>query len=175
MRQYTLFAFLLYINLGILNAQNSKRTKEESATIDSVYQVFSHSYTTFDADLTSRCYAENAVSIAHYEGKVPYILNGQKEILEDFKSFFMTIKGNNQTMTIAFKIIERTKKNDKIFDIGYYKVSFFKDGKEIDKAFGKVAIILAKNAKNKWKYETDTNSTASELEFNNAQPMLRRF
>jgi ketosteroid isomerase-like protein len=159
---------LLLINSSILSAQNNKPTKEESAAIDSVYQSFSHSYTTFDFDLTTACYLENAVSVAHYEGKVPYILNGQKEILDDFKSFFTTIKGNNQTMTITFKIIERTKKNDKIFDIGYYKVSFFKDGKEIDKAFGKVAIILAKNAENKWKYLTDTNSTASELEFNKA-------
>ena len=166
MRQYTIFTLLFLIHFGILNAQNTKTTKEESAAIDSVYQLFSDSYTSFDADWAARCYAENAVSIAHYEGKVPYILNGHKEILDDFKSFFNTIKSNNQTMTIAFKIIERTKKNDKIFDIGYYKLSFLKDGKEVDKAFGKVAIILAKNAKNKWQYETDTNSTATESEFN---------
>jgi hypothetical protein len=131
MRYYTLFSFLLLINVCILNAQNNKPTKEESLAIDSVYQSFSESYTTFDAVLTSRCYAENAVSVAHYKGKVPYILNGNKEILEDFKSFFNSIKSNNQTMTIAFKIIERTKKNDKIFDIGYYKVTYSKDNKII--------------------------------------------
>jgi hypothetical protein len=168
MRYYTLFTFLLFINLSTLSAQNSKPTKEESAAIDSVYQAFSESYITFDADLTARCYAENGVSIAHYEGKAPYILNGNKEILNDFKSFFTTIKGNNQTMTIAFKIIERTKKNDKIFDIGYYKVTYSKDNKIMGSEYGKVAIILAKNAQNKWKYETDTNSTASESEFNKA-------
>jgi ketosteroid isomerase-like protein len=171
MRNYTFFTFLLLINFGILNAQNSKPTKEESLAIDSVYQSFSYSYTRFDYDLTTSCYAEKAVSIAHYEGKIPYILNGNKEILEDFKSFFNSIKSNNQTMTIVFKIIERTKKNDKIFDIGYYKVTYSKDNKVIESEYGKVAIILAKNAQNKWKYETDTNSTASELEFNKAVPI----
>jgi ketosteroid isomerase-like protein len=168
MRNYTFFAFLLFINSNILSAQNNKPTKEESAAIDSVYQSFSHSYTTFDFDLTTACYLENAVSIAHYDGKIPFILNGNKEILEEFKSFFNTIKSNNQTMTIEFKIIERTKKNDKIFDIGYYKVTYLKDNKIIENEYGKVAIILAKNAQNKWKYATDTNSTATELEFNKA-------
>jgi ketosteroid isomerase-like protein len=169
MKLYALTVLFLLLNSFFLKGQNSILTKEESLKIDSVYQLFSHSYTTFDAVLTSSCYSENAVSIAHYDGKIPYILDGHKAILEDFKSFFTTIKSNNQTMTIEFKIIERTKKNDKIFDIGYYKVTYSKDNKIMDNEYGKVAIILAKNAENKWKYATDTNSTASEKEFNTAK------
>ena len=72
-------------------------------------------------------------------------------------------------MTIDFKIIERTLNDNKIFDIGYYQLTFFKEGKTIEKSFGKVAIILVKDANNQWKYETDTNSSCTELEFNNAK------
>jgi hypothetical protein len=168
MKFYTFF-FSFLINFScVLNAQNNTVTKEESIKIDSLYQLFSYSYTVLNAEITSSCYLENAVSIAHYENKKPFILNGNKAILNDFKDFFNSIKDNKQTMTIVFKIIDRQLINGKIFDIGYYKVSFLKDGKEIDKSYGKVAIILAKNAENKWKYETDTNSTCSELEFNKA-------
>ena len=169
MKCYTLILFLLVINLGLLNAQNKAVTKVESLNIDSVYQSFSYSYTVLNPELTANCYAENAVSIAHYEGKKPFILNGKQAILNDFSDFFKSIKDNKQTITIDFKIIERTLNNNKIFDIGYYQLTFFKEEKDIGKSFGKVAIILVKDANNQWKYETDTNSSCTELEFNNAK------
>ena len=165
MKFYTLILSFLIINLGFLNAQNNSVTKEESLKIDSVYQSFSYSYTVLNPELTANCYAENAVSIAHYDNKKPFILNDKQAILDDFKGFFKRIKDNKQTMTITFKIIERTFNNNKIFDIGYYQLTFFKDEKEIEKSFGKIAIILAKDINNNWKYETDTNSSCTEQEF----------
>ena len=171
MKFHTLITALLIINLGVLNAQNNSVTKEESLKIDSVYQAFSYSYTVLNPELTANCYTENAVSIAHYDNKKPFILNGKQAILDDFKGFFTSIKDNKQTMTIDFKIIERTLNNNKIFDIGYYQLTFFKEGKEIEKSFGKVAIILAKDANHQWKYETDTNSSCTELEFNKAKSL----
>jgi hypothetical protein len=168
MKFYTLITALLIIHSGFLMAQNNSVTKEESLKIDSIYQSFSYSYTVLNPELTANCYTENAVSIAHYEGRKPFILNGKQAILTDFKDFFNSVKDNKQTITISFKIIERTLNNNKIFDIGYYQLTFFKDGKEIEKSFGKVAIILTKDAYNNWKYETDTNSSCTELEFNTA-------
>lgn len=165
MKFYTLILLFLIINLGSLNAQNNSVTKEESLKIDSVYHTFSYSYTVLNPELTANCYLINAVSIAHYDNKKPFILNGKQAILDDFKGFFSSIKDNKQTMTISFKIIERTLNNNKIFDIGYYQLTFFKDGKEIEKSHGKVAIILVKDANNQWKYETDTNSSCTEQEF----------
>ena len=171
MKCYTLILFLLIINSGFLNAQNNSVTKEESLKIDSVYHAFSYSYTVLNPELTANCYLINAVSIAHYDNRKPFILNGKQAILDDFKGFFSSIKDNKQTMTITFKIIERTLNNNKIFDIGYYQLSFVKDGKDIEKSFGKVAIILVKDANNQWKYETDTNSSCTELEFNKAKSL----
>ena len=171
MKFYTLITSLFIINSCFLNAQNNAITKEESIKIDSIYQSFSYSYTVLNPDLTANCYLINAVSIAHYEGRKPFILNGKQAILDDFKSFFTSIKDNKQTMTIAFKIIERTLNNNKIFDIGYYQLTFFKEEKEIEKSFGKIAIILAKDVNNNWKYETDTNSSCTELEFNKAKSL----
>ena len=171
MKFYTLILFLLIVNLGCVNAQNNVVTKEESLKIDSVYQSFSYSYTVLNPELTAKCYAENALSIAHYEGKKPFILNGKQAILNDFSDFFKSIKDNKQAMTIDFKIIERTLNNNKVFDIGYYQLIFLKEGKTMEKSFGKVAIILAKDANNQWKYETDTNSSCTELEFKNAKSL----
>jgi hypothetical protein len=168
MKFYNFLIVFFIANSCILNAQISKPTKEESLKIDSIYQSFSDAYATFNAEKMSNCYAENAVSIAHYEGKKPFILNGKKAILNDCNDFFNAIKSNKQTLKIEFKIIERTLNNGKIFDIGYYKLIYLKDNKIMGIDYGKVAIILAKNAENKWHYETDTNSTASELEFNKA-------
>ena len=168
MKQRFFYLFLFAFNAFILNAQNNKPTKEESLEIESIYQSFSAAYATFNAEKMSNCYLDNAVSIAHYEGKKPFILNGKKAILNDCNDFFNAIKSNKQTLTIEFKIIERTINNKKIFDIGYYKLTILKDNKIIEINYGKIAIILAKNTENKWKYETDTNSTASELEFNKA-------
>jgi hypothetical protein len=171
MKFYTLILLSLMLNLGVLNAQNNGVTKEESHEIDSIYQAFSYSYTVLNPELTANCYSINAVSIAHYDNQKPFILNGKQAILDDFSTFFKRIKDNKQTMTIQFKIIERTLNNNKIFDIGYYQLTFFKDEKEIEKSHGKVAIILVKDSNNTWKYETDTNSSCSELEFKNAKSL----
>ena len=122
MKFYTLITSLFIINSCILNAQNNKPTKEDSLEIDAIYQSFSAAYATFNAEKMSNCYLDNAVSIAHYEGRKPFILNGKKAILNDCTDFFNAIKSNKQTLTIEF--IDYYIKKHHHFTLGCLKNAF---------------------------------------------------
>jgi CubicO group peptidase (beta-lactamase class C family) len=168
-KTYLAICFLL-LNCSLLFGQTDN---PEGKQIELVYKKFSEGYFKLDPILVGECYADNSVEISHYSGKTPKIIDGKQAITADFTAFFTRLKQENKKVTIDFLINKRTITKGKAHDIGFYRLTSTDSIGKSKISYGKIAIVLVKDKRNKWKFLTDTNSSANENEYLQAKTISR--
>lgn len=167
MAKKTIFLLcLLSLNSDLLFAQSDNVEHKE---IDLVYKKFSEGYLKLDPIFVGDCYADNSVEISHYTGKAPKIIDGKKAITDDFTAFFNRIKQEKKKVAIEFLFSKRTITKKRASDIGFYKLTSTDSIGKSKTSYGKIAIVLVKDKRNKWKFLTDTNSSSNEEEYEQAK------
>jgi ketosteroid isomerase-like protein len=161
--------WLMWLLLFPVGLAFGQATSPEASKIDRLYQRFSESYPKLDSRSLGNCYADNALLINHYQNNLPQILAGKPAILADFLAYFDQLKKEKQKPTIEFVISRRTIAKDRAYDLGYYKFTLSDSTGAGQSSYGKLAIVLAKGKGGEWRFLTDTNSTATEAEYEKAK------
>lgn len=121
------------------------------AGVDDVYRKFSESYRTLNVDQIADQYTQTAAYLAPDDE----VLTGRDSIRPGFKRFFDSVKGNGNTMTISFEILQRMVDKAIGYDVGIFTLRTFKDGKEINSGRGKFVVVMVKDADGKWRFQVD--------------------
>lgn len=140
---------------SVASAQNAALSLEKGVRahreIDAIYAAFSDAYRTLDVEKVSGLYSE---TVAYLPPNSP-VLNGRDEVRPTFKSFFDWIRNEGRTMTISFRILQRTAEKKLAYDVGIYTIRQFKDGREVGSGDGKFVTVAVKQKDGKWRFQVD--------------------
>ncbi len=131
---------------------------------DSLYIRYNHAYKTLDADLLADCYVEGAVLLSLYDGSDPISIKGSEKIKAYFDSFFQQFRDNGQQLELTFKITDRQKIGETVYDNGYYKLSILSEGNPVHVGHGKLSALITIDDGH-WKFSIDANTNTDEAEF----------
>jgi len=154
------WAFILVLSFGCaVFAQKSELVLAKGLNkhkgIDSIYRTFSQGYKALRPEMVANLYTEDAAYLSPNDD----ILTGRKAILKNFTNFFNTIKNNNRTMTISFRIFQRTVKKKIGYDVGVYTINFYKEEKAVGVSKGKFVVVAIKGKDKKWRFGVDGYSS----------------
>jgi ketosteroid isomerase-like protein len=119
--------------------------------VDSIYRRFSEAYRTLNIDLIADQYTPSAAYLAPDDN----ISIGRDNIRPGFKRFFDAVKGNGQSMTISFEIVQRAVDKNIGYDVGIYTLRTLREGKELSKGQGKFVVVAVKDPDGKWRFQVD--------------------
>lgn len=146
---------LLVISFAVLPGAAQDLTLDKGVAahkgIDAVYARFSEAYRTLDAELVTGLYSENAA----YLPPDSRVLIGRDEIRPTFGSFFGWIRDQGRTMTISFRIIQRSVEKRIGYDVGIYAIRQYKDGTEVGKGEGKFIVVAVRGRDGQWRFQVD--------------------
>ncbi|MEM8846068.1 MAG: hypothetical protein AAGD17_03095 [Bacteroidota bacterium] len=155
---------VLFVSLLSTNFQAQKETSE----VNRPYEDFSLAYSALDAEILTTTYIHNAVLLNLYDNRQPNSIIGAEDIKQYFADFFKRLKENNQSLTLTFKIIDRTIKDSVVYDNGYYKL--VSSGPDIPEriSHGKLSTVLIRDD-GRWKFKVDSNSNTDQKEYVSAK------
>ncbi|MCB1023040.1 MAG: DUF4440 domain-containing protein [Acidobacteria bacterium] len=155
MRRILFTAFLLTFAATNILAQDTALILENGVDphlqIDAVYKTFSDGYRTLRPEMVADLYSEDAAYLPPDND----ILNGRRAILENFTSFFDSMKERGQTMTISFHIFQRKVEKTIGYDVGIYTINYYKDGEKLGEAKGKFVVVAVRGKDKKWRFQVD--------------------
>ncbi len=160
-RFVSFLSILALITFGVcsVKSQTSELMLENDVKshkgIDSIYKKFSESYRTLNPEIVANLYTEDAAYLPPNND----ILNGRKSILENFSSFFTSIKNSGQNMTISFRIFQRKVTKKMAYDVGIYTINFYKESKVVNFSKGKFVVVAVKEKDKKWRFQVDGYSS----------------
>ncbi|MEM9362179.1 MAG: hypothetical protein AAGA43_06060 [Bacteroidota bacterium] len=156
-------ATLLFLFLLSTNIHAQKQTSE----VNRPYEDFSLAYSTLDAEVLTKTYTANAVLLNLYDNRQPNSIIGVEDIKRYFADFFKRLKESNQSLTLTFKIIDRTIKDSVVYDNGYYKL--VSSGPDVPEriSHGKLSTVLVRD-EGRWKFMVDSNSNTDQKEYESA-------
>ena len=131
----------LFLNEGI------KPHKE----IDAIYTKFSEAYETLKPEMAANLYTGNAA----YLQPDADVLTRRNAILENFRSFFDSVKNDDRNITISFQILQRKVEKNIGYDVGIYTLSSFSNDKKIGQSKGKFVVVAVRESDGKWRFQVD--------------------
>ncbi|UJH67433.1 hypothetical protein [Allomuricauda sp. SCSIO 65647] len=131
---------------------------------DNLYIKYSHAYKALNADSLADCYVEGAVLLSLYDGSDPISIKGYEKIKAYFDSFFQQFRDNGHQLDLSFKITDRQKIGETVYDNGYYKLSILSEGNPVHIGYGKLSALIVMDDVN-WKFSIDANTNTDEAEF----------
>ncbi|MEM9075998.1 MAG: hypothetical protein AAGC43_03120 [Bacteroidota bacterium] len=151
----------------ILLSANSHAQKETSE-VNRPYEDFSLAYSKLDTEILTKTYTDDAVLLNLYDNRQPNSIIGAEDIKQYFAGFFKRLKESNQSLTLTFKIIKRTMKDNVIYDNGYYKL--VSSGPDVPErtSHGKLSTVLVRE-EGRWKFKVDSNSNTDRKEYESAK------
>jgi len=158
MRSILISVFLL---TQILAAQQNESPNQ-------VYEKFSEAYATLNADILLDCYTQDGTLLNLYDGSNPNSIKSAVKIKEYFAGFFQNLKGTGKSLQLAFKITDREKIDDVIYDNGYYMLSTIANNEVESSGYGKLSTIL-EFVDGSWRFRVDSNSNTDKSEYDNAE------
>lgn len=155
-RSAALVLLLLFVGVaGSADAQSSELSRRSGVTahegVDAVYRRFGEAYRTLNIDLIADQYTHSAAYLVPDDD----VSIGRDNIRPGFKRFFDSVRGNGQTMTISFDILQRKVEKNIGYDVGIYTLRTFKDGKELGTGQGKFVVVAVRDADGKWRFQVD--------------------
>jgi ketosteroid isomerase-like protein len=148
----TLTLFLSLFSFALL-AQNIEQANES-------YRLFSEAYIKKSADEIFNLYAEDAIVISLYDKDRPTSIRGKEEISSYFTEFFKRFERNNQSLDLAFKVIERREQNGDLLDNGYFHLTVSSGAGEQEHIYGKFSTVLVW-VDNQWKFKADASASVN--------------
>ena len=132
---------------------------------DNLYQDFIKGYDALNAEAVARLYLDDAVILNLYDGADPNAVKAMENIRNYFQSFFERVDANQQKVKVTFKITQREKTGNTIYDNGFYRLEYSSQGQINRMSYGKLSAILEKS-NGHWRFKVDaqTNTTAEEYE-----------
>ena len=154
--------------LFLILLSTSIQAQNETSEVNRPYEDFTLAYSTLDAEVLTTTYIDNAVLLNLYDNRQPNSIIGAEDIKQYFADFFKRLKENNQSLTLTFKIIDRTIKDSIIYDNGYYKL--VSSGPDVPEriSHGKLSTVLVRD-EGRWKFKVDSNSNTDQKEYENAK------
>lgn len=128
------------------------------AGVDAVYERMSLSYELRDADAVADLYAENALYILPDADRD--VVEGRDAIRDIFADFFEAVALQQQELSIAFRFLRQDHHGDVAYDVGYYRVSVSRKGKEMSASTGKFSTVLRRMDDDRWRFVVDAYSPA---------------
>ena len=159
----TFIAVLFVILLSINNY-----AQEENPEVNRPYEDFSLAYSTLDAEVLTNTYTADAALLNLYDTRDPSSILGAENIKQYFADFFQRLKEGNQSLTLTFKIINRTAKDGVVYDNGYYKLVRSGPNAPERSSHGKLSTILVRE-EGRWKFKIDSNSNTDQKEYESAK------
>lgn len=153
-----LFLLCLTVSFGQQDESNANRPYENMST----------AYRSLDSKLLSDSYTEKAVLLNLYDSSNPNSIKGNKEINAYFENFFQGFRQRGQTMSLSFKIIDRQKIEESIYDNGFYNLTIYTPDKPDYNSYGKLSTILVLD-EGHWKFNIDSNSNTDKEEYDKAE------
>lgn len=119
--------------------------------IDKIYDTFFRAYVELKPEMVANLYTENAA----YLQPNADIITGRDAILENFTSFFNSVKNGGRNITISFQILQRKVEKKIAYDVGIYTIISYKDGKKLGESKGKFVVVAVKDNDGKWRFQVD--------------------
>ncbi|PRX54759.1 YybH family protein [Flagellimonas meridianipacifica] len=142
--------------------------QEKELNPNTPYEDFSLAYATLDAATLSNVYTEDGVLLNLYDGSNPNSVKGVTNIKAYFEAFFSRSKETGQTLKLEFKITDRQKEENIIYDNGFYKLSSKLPNQPERVGYGKLSTVLVHD-QGRWKFKVDSNTNTTKEEFENAE------
>ncbi len=174
-----LVKILVWILLSLLTVAAQSPEKElvletgvaPHTKVDDVYRRFSQAYKKLDAEAVTNLYTDNALYLAPDSD----VIRGREKILANFSGFFNSVKTNGGSLTISFRILDRSISNDLAYDVGIYTLTEKSAKGEPRTGRGKFVVVARKIKNGDWRFHIDSYSdlekgqnsssiTAQELE-----------
>ena len=134
--------------------------------LDDVYRRFSEGYRKLDADSVAGLYTESAAYLA--PGSAAQF--GRQKILENFKSFFDSVRKRNERMEISFRILQRQVDKNMAYDVGIYTLTSI-DGKDEPRTGRGKFVVVAKRGKDAvWRFQVDGYNDLPNISSDNEKP-----
>ncbi len=119
--------------------------------LDEIYRRFSEGYKKLDAASVAELYSETAAYLAPGEN----IQTGRQKILDNFSSFFNSIKQRNGRADISFRIVQRQVDKNLAYDVGIYTLTSFNEKDEPSKDSGKFVVVAIREKGGVWRFQVD--------------------
>ncbi len=141
--------------------------QQEGLNPNRPYENFSKAYETLDSQILMDTYTENAALLNLYDSSNPNSIKGVVAIKNYFEEFFQRFKASGQKLSLSFKITDRQKIEEVIYDNGFYKLTISSTEEADHTGYGKLSTILVLDGEN-WKFSIDSNTNTTRDEFENA-------
>src|SRR5687768_8017797 len=86
------------------------------AKIDDVYRRFSEAYKKFDPEAVTNLYTDDAF----YLSPGSDVKRGREKVSAVFSGYFNSVKNAGGSLTISFRILDRSVSGDLAYDVGIY-------------------------------------------------------
>ncbi|MEM7104760.1 MAG: nuclear transport factor 2 family protein [Bacteroidota bacterium] len=151
MRKIALFTLVFCISISSSCIGQDKADSLAISEIDTqVWDTFKAAYATSDGKLYNSIHTDDILRVTESGIRIG----------DEYKSSILKWFGNDDRSkrTIDFSFDQRFNKGDTAYEVGYYKVTMYKDG-EVDKFFlGRFHVVL-KKIEGKWKIAQDWDAS----------------
>ncbi len=144
-------AFLLFVCPAFAQDLTLEKGVAPYPGLDKVYQQFSEGYRKLDPAQVANLYTETAAYLAP-GGEIQ---TGQPKILENFQSFFDSVKKQNGKMEIKFRIVQRQVDQNLAYDVGIYTLISTNEKGESRQGKGKFVVVATREKTGVWRFQVD--------------------
>src|SRR5215204_3329815 len=117
-----LLATILFFCSDVSAQQEKELILEKGVTphlkIDDVYRRFSEAYKKLDPEAVTNLYTDDAF----YLSPGSDVKRGREKVLAVFSGYFNSVKNAGGSLTISFRILDRSVSGDLAYDVGIYTV-----------------------------------------------------